>query len=124
MAEALARLDWADALDPVSAGSRPTGWVHPYAVRAMEALGFAMDAASSKSAELYLEEEFDAVVTVCDSAAEDCPSWPGARRVVHWSIDDPSFAPDPKTRYERFLETRDDLRRRIALLVEEFVRSE
>lgn len=125
MAEALARLDWPEALDPVSAGSRPTGWVHPYAIRAMEDLGFPMDAAFSKSADLYLEAEFDAVVTVCDSAAEDCPSWPGARRIVHWSIEDPSFGPDdPKTRYGRFLETRDDLRRRIAALTEELLRDD
>jgi arsenate reductase (thioredoxin) len=122
MAEALARLDWPEALDPVSAGSRPTGWVHPFAIRAMEALGFPMDRAESKSAELYLEADFDVVVTVCDSAAQDCPSWPAARRVVHWSIEDPSFGPyEPKTRYERFLETRDDLRRRIAALVAELV---
>jgi arsenate reductase len=120
MAEALARLDWPEALDPVSAGSRPTGWVHPFAIRAMEALGHPMDRAESKSAELYLDADFDAVVTVCDSAAQDCPSWPGARRLVHWSIEDPSFGPDdPQTRYERFLETRDDLRRRIAALVAE-----
>lgn len=79
-----------------------------------------MDRAESKSAELYLDADFDAVVTVCDSAAQDCPSWPGARRLVHWSIEDPSFGPDdPQTRYERFLETRDDLRRRIAALVAE-----
>jgi arsenate reductase len=120
MAEALARLDWPEALDPVSAGSRPTGWVHPFAIRAMEALGFPMDQAESKSADLFLDADFDAVVTVCDSAAQDCPSWPGARRLVHWSIEDPSFGPDdPKTRYGRFLETRDDLRRRIAALVAE-----
>jgi arsenate reductase len=120
LAEALARLDWPEALDPVSAGSRPTGWVHPLAVRAMEALGANMSEAFSKSADEFREQDFDIVVTVCDSAAMDCPSWPGALRIEHWSIEDPSFGPDdPATRYERFLETRDDLRRRIAELVEE-----
>jgi arsenate reductase (thioredoxin) len=118
MAEALARLDWPEALDPVSAGSRPTGWVHPLAIRAMEALGFEMDGAYSKAADEFREQDFDAVVTVCDSAAMDCPTWPGAGRIVHWSIEDPSFGPDePAIRYERFVETRDELRRRIRDLV-------
>ena len=120
MAEALARLDWGDRLDPVSAGSRPTGWVHPTAIAVMEELGAPMERASSKGAELFVEEDFDAVVTVCDSAAQDCPAWPGARRLVHWSIEDPSFAwRDPERERQRFLETRDDLRERIRALVAE-----
>lgn len=119
MAEALARLDWSDRLEPVSAGSRPTGWVHPLAIRAMEDLAFPMDQASSKPAEDFREEVFDVVVTVCDSAAQDCPTWPNARRIEHWSIEDPSFDPNgAEARYRRFIETRDDLRRRIRGLVE------
>ena len=119
MAEALARLDWPEVLDPASAGSRPTGWVHPLAIQAMEELGFEMEYAASKSADEFREVDFDAVVTVCDSAAQDCPAWPNARRVEHWPIEDPSFVPgDPSARYGRFVETRDELRRRIRDLVE------
>jgi arsenate reductase len=117
MAEALALLDWPEILDPASAGSRPSGWVHPLAIRAMKALGFAMEGAYSKSSDEFRDEVFDVVVTVCDSAAEDCPSWPNARRIEHWSIEDPSFGHDASTRYDRFVETRDDLRRRIRELV-------
>lgn len=120
MAEALARHDWPELFDPVSAGSRPTGWVHPLAVRAMEAIGADMREAYSKAADEFRDGDFEAVVTVCDSAAIDCPTWPGARKIVHWSIEDPSFAPgDPAARYERFVETRDDLRRRIGELAAE-----
>jgi arsenate reductase len=123
MAEALARLDHGSRLEPFSAGSRPTGWVHPLAIKAMEALGADMDEARSKSAEEFFDQSLDLVVTVCDSAAEDCPAWPRASRVLHWSIDDPSFGPDdPATRYGRFLETRDELRRRIRDLAEELLR--
>jgi arsenate reductase len=119
MAEALARLDWPELLEPVSAGSRPTGWVHPMAIQAMEELGFSMEYAASKPAEEFLEVDFDVVVTVCDSAAQDCPTWPGARRIEHWPIEDPSFVPgNPSARYGRFLETRDELRRRIRELAE------
>jgi protein-tyrosine-phosphatase len=117
MAEALARLYHGEALDPVSAGSRPAFGVHSLAVDVMAELGSDIAGARSKSAEEFRDTAFDAVVTVCDSAAQDCPTWPSARRIEHWSIEDPSFEPDPEVRYRRFVETRDDLRRRIDFLV-------
>ena len=114
MAEALATAFHGDRVEAVSAGSRPTGWVHPLAVRAMSDLGVDIREAKSKSASQFVSESFDIVVTVCDSAAEDCPAWPGAKRIEHWSIEDPSYGPDdPATRYDRFIEKRDELRRKI-----------
>ncbi|HSS44430.1 MAG TPA: arsenate reductase ArsC [Thermoanaerobaculia bacterium] len=118
MAEALARLDHGDLLDPVSAGSYPTGWVHQYAIEAMNALGVSMDGTRSKPVEEFRDTPFDIVVTVCEAAAQDCPTWPNAKRVDHWPIEDPSFG-DPETRYARFLTTRDELRGRIQALAEE-----
>ena len=123
MAEALARLDHGDVLDPVSAGSRPAFGVHSLAVDVIAELGADIAGARSKSAEEYRDTEFDVVVTVCDSAAQDCPVWPNATRVEHWSIEDPSFEPDPAVRYERFVQTRDDLRRRIYELAKELTES-
>jgi arsenate reductase len=119
MAEALARLDYPDLLEPISAGSRPAGFVHPLAIRAVEELGVGLEEAYSKSAEEFREQAFDLVVTVCDAAAADCPAWPGARHLVHWSIPDPSFAPGrEEARLAAFRATRDDLRRRIDALME------
>ena len=117
MAEALARLDHGDRVEAVSAGSRPAGMVHSDAVRAIAALGPDISGARSKSAEEFRDTDFDAVVTVCDSAALDCPLWPKAKRIEHWSIEDPSFERDPVLRHIKFIETRDDLRRRIDELV-------
>jgi arsenate reductase len=118
MAEGLARAFHGDVVDVVSAGSRPAGWVHPLAIRAMADLGVDIRDHQSKSADQFLNEPFDVVVTVCDSAAQDCPMWPGAKRIEHWPIVDPSFGPDdPATRYDRFLATRDELARRIEELV-------
>jgi arsenate reductase (thioredoxin) len=118
MAEALARGDHGEVLDPVSAGSRPSGFVHPLAIRAIEQLGISMDEAYSKAAQAFRAHPFDVVVTVCDSAAQDCPTWPGAKRIEHWPIEDPSYGwDDPATRYDRFVMTRDELRRRIDELV-------
>jgi arsenate reductase len=122
MAEALARLDHRDAVDVVSAGSRPSGGVHPDAVVVLAEIGSDIAGARSKSAAEYRDQRFDAVITVCDAAARDCPTWPGAKRILHWSIEDPSFEPDPTTRIERFRQTRDDLRGRIAAFVPELRR--
>jgi arsenate reductase len=124
MAEALARLDYPDLLEPVSAGSRPAGFVHPLAVQVVEELGVGLREAYSKPAEEFREQAFDLVVTVCDAAAADCPTWPGARHLVHWSIEDPSFVVgDDEARLAAFRATRDDLRRRIDALVEALRRS-
>ena len=56
IAEALARLDHGDALDPVSAGSRPAFGVHSLAVDVMAELGSDIAGARSKSAEEFREQ--------------------------------------------------------------------
>ncbi len=120
MAEALARHYHGDVLDPVSAGSRPCGYVHPLAVQAMEDLGADMTGATSKSAAPFRDQPFDVVVTVCDSTADDCPTWSGAKRIEHWPIEDPSWGDDdPATRYDRFVDRRDEIKRRLDKLVAE-----
>ncbi len=119
MAEGLANAFHGDVMEAVSAGSRPAGWVHPLAIQAMAAIGVDINGATSKSAEPFLDQPFDIVVTVCDSAAKDCPMWPGAKRIEHWPIVDPSYGPDdPATRYDRFVATRDELAQLIDQLAE------
>ena len=117
MAEAIARAFHGDEVDAVSAGSRAAGWVHPMAIRAMAEVGVDISDAESKSAAQFIDQDFDVVVTVCDSAARDCPNWPGAKRIEHWPIDDPSYASGADA-MQRFRETRDDLARRIDELVQ------
>lgn len=118
MAEGLMRAFHGDEVDVVSAGSRPAGWVHPLALRALSEIGIDASDQYSKSADEFLDDPFDVVVTVCDSAAKDCPTWPGAKRIEHWPIEDPSWGPDdPATRYDRFVETRNELASRIEELV-------
>ena len=117
MAEALARLHHGDVVEAVSAGSRPTGSVHPNAIAAMAELNSDISQARSKSAAAFFDREFEVVVTVCDSAARDCPSWPNAKRLEHWSIEDPSYEPDPVARAQRFRQTRDELSDRIEALI-------
>jgi arsenate reductase len=112
MAEGLARAFHGDVVEVVSAGSRPAGFVHPLAIRALAEIGIDASTQYSKPASEFVDQEFDVVVTVCDSAAQDCPAWPGAKRIEHWPIEDPSWGG-----LESFVEKRDDLERRIGELV-------
>ena len=115
MADGLARAFHGDELEIFSAGSRPAGWVHPAAIKALAEIGIDHSQAESKSADQFLDQEFDVVVTVCDSAAQDCPTWPGAKRIEHWPIEDPTWGEGDTL--ARFIETRNDLQRRIEELV-------
>jgi arsenate reductase len=118
MAEGLMRAYHGETFEVVSAGSRPAGWVHPLAIRALAEIGIDASGHTSKGAAQFTHQEFDIVVTVCDSAAQDCPHWPGAKRIEHWPIEDPSWGiDDPVTRPDRFAATRDELARRIDELV-------
>jgi arsenate reductase (thioredoxin) len=118
MAEGLANAFYGDVVEAVSAGSHPAGWVHPNAVRALADIGIDIHEAESKGADRFLNESFDVVVTVCDSAARACPSWPNAKRIEHWPIEDPSWVPEEES-YMRFAATRDELATRIEGLMGE-----
>lgn len=86
MAEGWARALRADSIEAHSAGTQPHG-LNPLAVRAMAEAGVDISAHTSKRPQ-DIGAEFDVVVTVCDSAHEACPVFPGAR-VVHVGFDDP-----------------------------------
>jgi arsenate reductase len=116
MAEGIANAFHGDAVEAVSAGSRPAGWVHPAAIRAMADAGVDISGAESKGADRFAGERFDVVVTVCDSAAQDCPLWPNAKRLEHWPIEDPTFGTGDTL--PRFIVTRDELARRIDELMQ------
>ena len=82
-----------------SAGTKPAGYVHPKAIQALEEIGITQSGQSKRIDELPTKD-FDLVVTVCDSAAEECPVWPGkAGRRVHHGFVDPAKAEG--TREER-----------------------
>ena len=75
-----------------SAGSKPSGYVHPLAIRAMKELGIDISANQSKSLDQFRDESFDLVVTVCDNAKASCPVFVGAKQTYHWPFDDPADA--------------------------------
>ena len=69
---------WGDDYEGYSAGTRPSGYVHPLAIKAMAELGIDISENESKSAESLRHITFDRVFTVCDNAANDCPVWLGS----------------------------------------------
>ena len=91
MAEAVVNHHLGDAWQAVSAGTRPTGSVHPAALRALAEVGIEHHG-RSKSVDEFRDAELDLVVTVCDSAAEECPVWLGKGGRVHLGFPDPAKA--------------------------------
>jgi len=85
----LLRQTGGDAFAVFSAGTRPKG-INPYTVRVLEPLGIDLSTEGSKNVSEYLGDQFDYVITVCDSAAEECPVFPGAPERIHWSFVDPA----------------------------------
>lgn len=92
MAEAIVNARYADEWQAFSAGTKPAGYVHPKAIQVLAELGITHTGVSKQIDELHTKD-FDIVVTVCDSAAEECPVWPGkAGKRIHHSFVDPAKA--------------------------------
>ncbi len=91
MAEGLLRHLAGDRFEAFSAGTEAT-LVRPLAIKVMAELGIDISRQRSKTLDRYLSEPFDLVITVCDTAAEACPIFPGAAKRLHWSFEDPSEA--------------------------------
>jgi len=88
MAEGWARRLHPDAIEPWSAGTNPKG-LDPVAVRVMAEAGVDISNQRSKHLNELKELPFDYVVTVCDSANEACPFFPGKTVRIHQGFDDP-----------------------------------
>jgi arsenate reductase len=113
MAEALVNHNLSDQWEAVSAGTRPTGYVHPNALRALREIGIEFSG-RSKSVDEFRGQSFDTVITVCDSAAEDCPVWLGPGQRMHLSFPDPAKATGSDDEVMTvFRQVRDDIERKI-----------
>lgn len=98
-----------------SAGSKPSGYVHPLAVQVMAELGIDISQHQSKSLVPFRDQAFDLVVTVCDNAKEACPVFPGAKQTLHWPFEDPADATGAdEEKRAVFRMVRDQIRGRIA----------
>jgi arsenate reductase (thioredoxin) len=113
MAEGLLRAFGGETFEAFSAGTEATR-VRPLAIRAMAELGIDVSAQESKTLDRYLNEPFEAVITVCDQANEACPVFFGARQRLHWSFPDPSKAEGTQEQQLNvYRKVRDAIRQRI-----------
>lgn len=103
-----------------SAGSQPSGKVHPYARELLEKLNYDTSSLRSKSWEEFTGPDaldLDFVFTVCDNAANEvCPVWPGQPISAHWGVPDPSVAVgNDSERHFAFADTHRMLYQRISI---------
>ena len=104
MAEAIVNARLGETWQAFSAGTKPAGYVHPKAIQALAEIGID-HAGASKNADEFRDVDFDLVVTVCDSAAEECPVWLGKGKRLHNSFPDPAVTGN----MDLFRSVRDDI---------------
>lgn len=97
-----------------SAGSNPSGYVHPLAIEAMKELDIDLSENTSKHLKQFTDQQFDLVVTVCDNAKESCPVFTGATQTLHWPFDDPADATGTdEEKMKMFRRVRDEIKTKI-----------
>jgi arsenate reductase len=122
MAEVIMNRKGRPTFTAYSAGSHPTGRVHPQSLRQLEVAGLPTDGARSKNWSEFAAPgapELQFVFTVCDNAAKEvCPIWPGQPMTAHWGVPDPAaVAGTPEQIEKAFLDAFMILDRRISLFL-------
>ena len=113
MAEGWVNVEIGDSWQARSAGTRPADRVHPLAVKAMAEVGVVLSDARPEVVDTYLDQSWDLVVTVCDSARETCPVFPAPVEQLHISFCDPADAEgSDEERLAVFRKVRDEIRDR------------
>jgi arsenate reductase len=108
-----------DSLEVFSAGTFPSS-VHPVAIEVMQEKGIDISKHTSNSVHEYVEEFFDYVITVCDSAKENCPVFYNASHQIHTGFIDPvSAAGNDKTIQEGFRIVRDMIEKSVIAFLKE-----
>jgi arsenate reductase len=108
MAEGVLRTLGGEYVDSYSAGIAPSR-VNPFAIRVMHEIGIDISSQYSKSVMEFLNKSIDVVITVCDQAAETCPTFPGKVERIHWSFPDPAAVEGDEAKLAAFRAVRDGL---------------
>ncbi|MGD7653549.1 MAG: arsenate reductase ArsC [Verrucomicrobiales bacterium] len=111
MAEGILQQALGDGFRVQSAGSKPAGYVHPLAIRALEEIGIDISGHTSKHLDEFLDQDVETVITVCGNADQACPAFPGQLNRHHWPFDDPAHAEGSEAeQFEVFRRVRDEIR--------------
>ena len=114
MSEALLRILGNGEFEAHSAGTHPASEVNPFALEVLKERGVSIEGLFPKIIDQFVGQEFHLAVTVCDNAKQECPTFPGAKKVDHWSLKDPAaFQGTYEEILFTFRETRDEIERRI-----------
>ena len=108
MAEGILRWLGGEGYQVFSAGTVATR-VNPFAIRVMDEIGVDIRGQYSKTYEQFIGQPFDAVITVCDDAAETCPFLPGQYHRIHWGFPDPAAVEGDEAKLQAFRSVRDGL---------------
>jgi arsenate reductase len=120
MAEAIINDRLGERWQAYSAGTDPSGYVHPLALRALSEIGIDWQGVS-KHTDAFRDVDLDLVVTVCDDAAENCPVWLGSGRKVHLGFPDPARATGSDDEVMAvFRQVRDDIAEQIPALLAQY----
>jgi arsenate reductase len=92
LAEGILRAGAGDFLEVQSAGSNPTGLVHPIAIKVMQEIGIDISKHRSKHMNEFLNQKVETVITVCGNADQVCPIFPGQVNRHHFPFIDPAKA--------------------------------
>jgi len=112
LAEGILRAAAGDVVDVASAGSKPAGYVHPLAIKAMQEIGIDISGHHSKHLNEFLTQPIETVITVCGNADQACPMFPGQVNRYHWGFDDPAHATGTEEEQMAvFRRVRDEIRR-------------
>jgi arsenate reductase (thioredoxin) len=90
MAEAVLNRKAGDRFQAGSAGSHPAAAVNPIALEALRDLGIEWEGHQPRGLDQVIDGRWDLVITVCDSARDACPVFPGQSVTAHWGMPDPA----------------------------------
>jgi len=92
MAEGILRNAASELIEVASAGSNPSGYVHPKAITVLDEIGIDISSHTSKHMNDFLDQDIHTVITVCGNADQECPTYPGQFHRHHWGFEDPAHA--------------------------------
>ncbi len=116
ISEALLKLIGEDKFEVYSAGTKVSSEVNPFALEVIKERGGSIEGLHPKKVDQFTDQPFDLVITVCDNAKQACPYFPGAKEILHWSLEDPAgFQGTYDETMAAFREIRDEIERRIRL---------